>query len=367
MPTFKKLIDQYASIEAWREFALKQYDKLQKREKPVGADEVHEQLEKIQEREIDLTHLSTSQLLQFSDVLIQMAFDETDMGETGYKLGVWCALLFAPLTKKLEEHLHQLMKQHNTNIDVPNYTIMQVLYDIKMLAELSGKDPKAYSQAYSQYVDSHTSVLEQAKRNTETLTNQLTTLFQNSEQLSPCIQPYIAEKEKEWNGLVNTKQPAALFEHLQSLNLVSAIGDILTRYPQHADNLKTASDTLQNIAVLAEQIKTLAAEAPQKAYAIHVALTEVLMDRPDMTFDKLVTESLTNTDKNSPIGKLMDAMGAHRSLFWKIVNYFYPVDTSTLKVFKEKIQALKKQPPEANNAQNTTGQTEDHQSKLSRD
>ncbi len=93
MLNFQELIgpNKHTSIEAWQEFAIGMFDiatnKIEEAEnenrravaagslepKAICADDLNEVLTAEIDREIDLTSLSTQQLLQFTDILIQMA------------------------------------------------------------------------------------------------------------------------------------------------------------------------------------------------------------------------------------------------------------------------------------------------------
>lgn len=362
MPSLKELLDpnRHVSINEWRGFALGMYDKLSKIENEDirDAGDLSEEIEKVIQREVNLTDLTTQELLQFTDRLIQLA-SENDMSETGYKLIHLSSLLSNPVTKSLEKKLEILFRDNqgksNETVERPNYEIMQMMRYIEELADLLVKVPSEYSTVYSENSKQHyeslksyfedpqwaTRVLVDAQRVVTTLADQLTALFHNCPELGSCIKLYIDEQKKFFMSIVKTNDSNALIQYVQPLNLVAAIGDTIAKYPEIVNQFKQSNEELRGIVLLAEQLQILASKDPEKAQAIHQALTAVLAYTPNMTFDKLVEEMRTNTDENNDFGKLKTAMGKHRSLFWKIVNYFYPVDTATLKYFKEQIQNMK--------------------------
>lgn len=205
--------------------------------------------------------------------------------------------------------------------------------------------PTGIDMAY-RYDPSAHQAFDQAEKNLATMERQLRALFQNQPDLLLHAKRYIDTQKQAMPYLIKAKDPIAISQYSQQLNLVFAMGAIIKKCPTIATKLKKSGQDFDEIIVnesrsvvlLAEQIRALSLEDPAKAQAIHVALTEVLNQSPEMTFDKVVQGMRTNTDENNPLGKLKTAMGTHRDWFSKIVNYFYPFDTNTMKYFKEKIQ-----------------------------
>ncbi|MCX7090175.1 MAG: hypothetical protein NTU48_01805 [Legionellales bacterium] len=561
MLNFQELIgpNKHTSIEAWQEFAIGMFDiatnKIEEAEnenrravaagslepKAICADDLNEVLTAEIDREIDLTSLSTQQLLQFTDILIQMARGMI-LDEKGYKLNAWCALLMGPVTQALENRLPLLLQASHANLTGFNYEIMQVMCDIKEIAELLNKRPENYSNIYAQYVAEYHRDLEkhfknpglsmqlfvQAKRelaavrmldqaaqvasqkkiraqtlfsevikkgrfqdverilngkfqeqftmdaledkfnlpigssiddycifpgiklrdllergesanpdatireiistyvqsnpdsthallnanitldrttlgsvcemcqlegegsyvdqlfqkalgyvdqptdlsselrlltdlhsniapavkNITIVENQLAALFQNHQDLSSCIKVYMDEQKRTMLFLAKNGE---ITQYVQPFNLVAAIGGTIAKYPGMAERLKSF-DELRGIVLLAERLQTLASECPKKALKIHQALTQILASKPHMTFDNLVEEMRTNKDKNNDFGQLKRAMGKHQNFFWKIVNYFYTVNTETLRLFKEQIQDMKRS-ANVTGVEETPGQT----------
>ncbi len=160
MPSFEKLLDpsSVTSIQDWQNYALEMYKKLPNitKEGAGDADDLNRALEDIIQEEIELTGLTTAQLLQFTEILIQMCslnvFDET-----GYKLNAWSALLLEPVKKKLEERLDALFSSGQgiriESSKSPNYEIMQIMYSIEEFAKLHKKAPDKYSAPYKKYVN----------------------------------------------------------------------------------------------------------------------------------------------------------------------------------------------------------------------
>ena len=191
---------------------------------------------------------------------------------------------------------------------------------------------------------------------------QLTSLLANKPEAASYIPTYLENQKQQLLLIAQSEDPDALESFTNQINVVHAVGDLIEGHPSLSQKLKQRSGTgaLQEITLLSECLKDLKAESPEKMAAIQNALTEVLTNTPDITFDKLVSQMRDpNLDKNSPVGKLKDVMGKHRNIFWWLVSLVYPFETKTTQFFREKMidkvftdNDLGREPPSPSNTSN---------------